>query len=571
MQTNRIKAIMSITEVGNFKQESHFPNKENLPSSLNFAKKLQVPLKKYDGHRKLKKAVKTIEAARKNSSYAEGASIKKVEGLREQTSLVPLKQDRYFSQPLNPPLLDALSVESTSSKKSSDDEQSSAEKAQELRTKMSLDPIEQDHGFFSRSGNPILLDPSITFKKDDIPVIDQRMDVEMVSLPSIPEIRPPKDSTFHYDFFFQPLSKVHYEEYAEFNKKLIKILKYCGIPYELKEVCPEKCDQSYPSDITLHIKLSWRELKALADKLPILNRLLESQGIRTERLRPVETDRQAEDFVYKVARKALGNSSDHHAKTPEWNLPLGISSYNEILSSGLTTFQGLCFGEWHNDPKQFLIDHMEHIKSCGVKILFMEHLMYDTMQIFLDKYFTDGKDAEMPLPLAAYLRSLDVGFDLEESDYNFTALVEAAKKHGVRVVGIDTSLSYEAGHSMYGSSGVDRYLGMNHAAKEIIDYEAGLTEKFIALMGNYHGTTVTVSGQGVDISSEESVPGVAELLEVPFITLEKSDENSNLIQQNVYDYLGGISFVNMVISGYQFDKGLTFVQSEPDEEEDEEI
>ncbi len=405
------------------------------------------------------------------------------------------------------------------------------------------------------------------------PPSDKTIDSEMVELSTLPK-RIPKGSTFHLYYPSYIIGQEDYEGTKKFNAKLQKTLATLGVPAELvkiEEVFSDKTMTSIPSEVNVTILLSWREVRALVDESSRLQKLLLPNGGASHRLRPLSIDREADTFVG-IAREAIGNNSSNEKTLPRWELPSGTDSYRGILTSAFSDFQGVCFGELHNNPKDFLIDLMGHMKTCGVKLLFMEHLMYDTMQLFLDQYFSDKPNAKMPVPLAAYLQNLDRGFNLKKSPYNFTALVKAAKMHGIRIVGIDTSLSYEAGYDSFGSGGINRYLAMNHVAKKIIEWEAGWTTKYIALMGIFHGATTQISGRGETISADESVPGVAELLEIPFIALENSQENVNLIQQNVDDYLeGSISSVNMVISGYQPDKPLNISQQPIDEDENEEI
>lgn len=231
----------------------------------------------------------------------------------------------------------------------------------------------------------------------------------------------------------------------------------------------------------------------------------------------------------------------------DWTPPLN-SSYQEMLSSIFERYQGLCIGEAHHTdttPKQFLIDHMEHLKEqCGVETLFLEHILYDTIQPFLDDYIESPRDAEMPLILSRYLAFLDLTCDLSQSPTSFKAVVEAAKRNGIRVVAIDTSLSYEAGFdARNGSHGRDRMLGMNYAASKIIPHEA-VVGNYVTLIGCMHGSQVLYDTPTVP------VPGVAELLQIPFIILEDSTQAQNEVIAPVTSYKDAVSYADVLITGY---------------------
>lgn len=116
--------------------------------------------------------------------------------------------------------------------------------------------------------------------------------------------------------------------------------------------------------------------------------------------------------------------------------------------------EGICIGEMHHDeaPKKVLIENMSTLKNQGVTTLYLEHLHYNTTtQKLLDKYMKSKKE-EMPGYLKELLASMDCGFDLYGKDGSFTSLVIAAKKAGIRIVAIDTAMSY--------SCGTDRKMGV---------------------------------------------------------------------------------------------------------------
>jgi hypothetical protein len=374
-----------------------------------------------------------------------------------------------------------------------------------------------------------------------------------------------KESSLYFDLNFYNYDLEAYKNSEKVLCQLIEVLKALEVPRELIKIEKAffKSLDSFPLETKVTVLLSWREISALCDRSKTLENLL-LKGRSSQSLRPLAADNQADHFV-KIAREVIGTNSIGET-TPFWELPSDIDSFQGILSSAFDHFQGICFGELHDKPKTFLIDHFKHMKACGVQILFMEHLMYDTMQIFLDKYFLDEPAAKMPIPLAAYLKSLDEGFELDHSKHNFTALVKTAKMYDIRVVGIDTSLSYEAGYTMEGSVGIKRYLGMNYVAEEIIEWETSSSKtKYVALMGFFHGATAHASSKGDTILTDYRVPGVAEMLVVPFIIIEPSNDNVNLIQKDVHDYIDAVNFVNMVISGYRSGEPITIKTCEVNE------
>lgn len=214
-----------------------------------------------------------------------------------------------------------------------------------------------------------------------------------------------------------------------------------------------------------------------------------------------------------------------------------------LLQNILKHNEGICIGEMHHDrsPKKLIIDNLEELKKQGLTTLYLEHLFYDSMQSRLDQYFKSDSQTLNPI-LEAYLKNLDTGFRVRDNNYDFLALVKAAKKAGIRVVGIDTTVSYYCGVS--DKTGVEddqkRYLAMNSVATAIIEREQKLNPggKYIALMGSGHVATV----------NEVNVPGIAELLSVPSIIVEPNEKaGKTSIEFDVKNYRGKVSEVSAVI------------------------
>lgn len=127
-----------------------------------------------------------------------------------------------------------------------------------------------------------------------------------------------------------------------------------------------------------------------------------------------------------------------------------------------------------------------------------------------DAYFS-SPDNEIPTFLAQYLNTLDSGFFIRKNNhYNYTGLVRAAKEHGIKIIAIDTTSSYDVDGDRlaYGDkeASIKRIRMMNQAAMDRYEYHGG---KAIFFVGNTH------------INSEfERIPGLQELLKIPTLIVE---------------------------------------------------
>jgi len=189
-----------------------------------------------------------------------------------------------------------------------------------------------------------------------------------------------------------------------------------------------------------------------------------------------------------------------------------LSSGKLLAQKLLQDHEGFCIGEYHDkcEPKKYLIENMSKLKEAGVKTLYLEHLFYDSMQEVLDDTLA-RKDKQLPKYMENYLAIMDSGFQIPDTRYGYLELVKSALNKGIRVVGIDTTGSYLCGsHRKKGVvSSKDRYQGMNYIASLIMQHEQqkGEAGKFVALMGKFHTLT------------EEGVPGVAEIMHVPAVSV----------------------------------------------------
>jgi hypothetical protein len=195
-------------------------------------------------------------------------------------------------------------------------------------------------------------------------------------------------------------------------------------------------------------------------------------------------------------------------------------SHEELVKKALASANGMVIAEAHYSiaSKKFAIDNMSMFAKNGVKTLFIEHLCSDLHQGYLDEYSKSPPGSPMPEQLKSYLENQDSGqmidlfiapdlrerYDAQKKNYNFTKMVEEAKKEGIRVVAIDCGASYSIykdGLSSTEDAEKQRLRTMNYlAAKRVQALESHEgAGKWIAFVGNAHANTY------------QNVPGIAEL------------------------------------------------------------
>ena len=144
----------------------------------------------------------------------------------------------------------------------------------------------------------------------------------------------------------------------------------------------------------------------------------------------------------------------------------------------------LFVGENHNDDiaRRLIVEAMPEIEKAGASLC-LEHFFYESQQTSLDNWILRSpKDAPMPLALERYVKYLDKSFGLDAPDsVGFEAVLYAAKKHGVRVVALDTEAVYAIDAGIKG----DRVANFNYVASQIIAKEIG-NGSFVASVGNAH-------------------------------------------------------------------------------------
>jgi hypothetical protein len=190
--------------------------------------------------------------------------------------------------------------------------------------------------------------------------------------------------------------------------------------------------------------------------------------------------------------------------------------------------QGCIIGENHVDqsPKQFLIDNMPIFKAQGVTTLYMEHLLHERHQTMLDDWLRSPPEVPMPIELEQYLNYLDKGYSLTGTA-TFLGIVKAAKENGIRIVAIDTEVTYQLGamNTLGTLNDTDvikkRYQAMNRIAVDRFrEYNDG--EKFVAFIGSGHVSTCL------------DVPGVSDLLACPNIVItDVGEDKPETVERNV--------------------------------------
>ncbi len=203
--------------------------------------------------------------------------------------------------------------------------------------------------------------------------------------------------------------------------------------------------------------------------------------------------------------------------------------------------QGVIIGEIHSDTaaRQYLIQNIQQIAAFGVKTLFLEHFCYDSFQDILDEYHQQ-QASDLQSPLNEFVSALDNSFR-STIGFGYKELLIAAKTANIRVVGLDTTVSYSAGvHRKLGvENSHDRYLAMNYVAVRIIEKEQQTQQKkYVALIGSGHVSTV----------ADIKIPGIAELLGLPSAVIETGKTQERISKTNVTMLHKKITQVGMYIT-----------------------
>jgi hypothetical protein len=166
----------------------------------------------------------------------------------------------------------------------------------------------------------------------------------------------------------------------------------------------------------------------------------------------------------------------------------------------------------------------------------------DLHQEELNSFLSNKNQKDLSIALTQYLMAMDFGHmrDKAESGYTYLKLVYAAKKHGIRIVAIDTEASYTTFNSgLGGGDSAQRFKNMNFIAytKITSDEETKVRKgsKWILFAGSGH------------VATTDGVPGLANMLKVPSIVIKDSEADATAVQQNakientVFDVLAKVN------------------------------
>ena len=216
----------------------------------------------------------------------------------------------------------------------------------------------------------------------------------------------------------------------------------------------------------------------------------------------------------KYFNESLKKTQTQEKKT----IPSLSSSPDEALLSLVSENRGIVIGEVHDDPspKALLIKNMESLKKQGVTTLFFEHLLIEAHSEALNEYFKP-ETKQMPSMLKDYLAYLDKGFNAYPPN-TYTNLIMKAKECGIKVIPIDTVVSYSL-KPMNEKEQQQRNLMMNYiAAQQLTKYLENPNEK--------DGKYLVFCGSSHINMYDTGVPGITELTGSPTVVIEEIKEKN---------------------------------------------
>lgn len=192
------------------------------------------------------------------------------------------------------------------------------------------------------------------------------------------------------------------------------------------------------------------------------------------------------------------------------------SEIQQIFSALLEKNEGILIGEsfGYSISKQLLQEQMQYLAGMGVKILFLEHCCYDTLQAELNQFFQAKKASSF---LENFLKK---GCGCLNESINFYEMIKSAVDAGIRPIGLERSATQCFGYSTDDSAArADRMLGLNVGATEIIKMHKG-EGKYVALVGSNH------------LSYHDDIAGLSELCGIPSMYVESGESvsESSLLQ-----------------------------------------
>lgn len=118
-----------------------------------------------------------------------------------------------------------------------------------------------------------------------------------------------------------------------------------------------------------------------------------------------------------------------------------INVFEKIFSN--ENIIGCAVGEVHSHitPKKLLINSAENLKRIGITTVFSEFFLYEAHQKLLDDYLAGDSD-DLPFELSQWLKYIDESSNIPSTtQYTYTNCLKALKRVGIRVVGLDSSLT----------------------------------------------------------------------------------------------------------------------------------
>ncbi|MGY2200124.1 membrane-targeted effector domain-containing toxin [Pseudomonas gingeri] len=263
-------------------------------------------------------------------------------------------------------------------------------------------------------------------------------------------------------------------------------------------------------DLRLSVKLPWREAleippayrKALRERIRnpeeivrrthvrIGERAGNEEGISDFLRRAQHLEEASADFFQWYSGNRRGRP-----ETPQ--LPADSPS-SRILERLYENNTGLVLGAERGatTARKFLIDNMQTLAALQVEKLYVQSLLTDLDQPFIDSFHTTGT---LPRELENALLSEDPLWTPGDNGYTLRRLLISAREHGIKVQALDTATSYRKRLAPYDAP------SFNYIAHKIIDDDQQQQgdHKWLALVLNLYASNV------------RGIPGLAQLQGAP--------------------------------------------------------
>ncbi|MEM1283538.1 MAG: hypothetical protein AAGG81_08300, partial [Chlamydiota bacterium] len=300
---------------------------------------------------------------------------------------------------------------------------------------------------------------------------------------------------------FDPVTSFQIKD-LEFRDIVIKELTKYGVVFYYHS---ESCDFFFP--------YSHFTMPSIARAVPILEKHLGEgsknffEGYPTSDLLQLSSVR----FYPQYEAAPSLNVRDFKALQIE-DSKLRVNTYSEVHNKLLKDldFEGVIYGQNcdRSLTRQMIIEEMPKLKKMGVETIYIEFFETE-LQGILDEYLTNDH-LEVPKIIENVLKEI-WGFSHYNS-YSHLQLIKTAKKHKIRVVGLETARSMMAGHGHFRNFSKDRNLWFKTVALDIITTNQQKKEsKYIVLCGNTHLTSLNDNA------------GLSELLQQPCVTFFSSE------------------------------------------------